>query len=423
MKQNLNPAEILLPQYDVSDREAWKRWAVIACDQFTSEPEYWENVRSIVAGAPSTLSLILPEVYLSEREARTPEIHASMNALLGTVLKPSGSGMIYLARTQTDGKVREGIVAAVDLEDYEYRKGAGSLIRATEGTVLERIPPRVAVRRDAPMELPHVMLLIDDPDETVIEPIGRAARSYETAYDFDLMLGGGHVTGKWIPETAFAGLERALSALVTEDAMEARYGDRGLAPLLFAVGDGNQSLATAKAHYEELKTTLGAETVKNHPARYALCEVVNLHSEALEFEPIYRVVFGANPSDLLAAFRSYAEAERDSSIPAQQFTYISDGQTGTVTVAHPNFQLPVGSLQYFLDEYLKSHPSVEVDYIHGEDSTAALSKDGAVGFLFTGMQKSDLFRTVIYDGSLPRKTFSMGHARDKRYYIEARRIK
>lgn len=422
MKQYLKPAKILLPDLSVSNTEAWKRWSVIACDQFTSEPAYWEEAAAEVGDAPSTLSMILPEVYLSEREARTPSIHEAMDRISETALAAPRTGMIHLSRVQSDGAVREGLVAMIDLEDYEYVKGATSLIRATEGTVLERIPPRVAVRRDAALELPHVMLLIDDPDRTVIEPIGREAAEYETAYDFDLMLGGGHVTGKWIPAERQTSILSALEALVAPSAMEERYGDGSLAPLLFAVGDGNHSLATAKAHYEEIKARLG-DAAKDHPARYALCELVNLHSEALRFEPIYRVVFGADPQDLLDAFRAYAEAPRKENPRSQTFVCLSDGERREITVRAPAFQLPVGSLQHFLDEYLKTHAGVEIDYIHGEDSTEALSVDGAVGFLFSGMEKSDLFRTVLYDGSLPRKTFSMGHARDKRYYLEARRIR
>lgn len=423
MKEYLKPGDILLPQYAVTDTEKWKKWSVIACDQFTSEPLYWEEAETICGSAPSTLSMILPEVYLSEREARTPLIHQSMDAIKQAVLHTARTGMIYLARTQSDGAIREGLVAMIDLEDYEYRKGAETLIRATEGTVLERIPPRVAVRRDASMELPHVMLLIDDPKKTVIEPLGAASDSFETAYDFDLMLGGGHVLGKWIPESYVSEIEKALGALISPESIKEKYGSDALAPLLFAVGDGNHSLATAKAHYEEIKASIGIEAAVSHPARYALCEVVNLHSDALRFEPIYRVVFGADADHLLNAFRSYADASVGKGIAPQSFTYLSDGKQGTITVQNPVYQLPVGSLQAFLDGYLKEHPEVTVDYIHGEDSTAALSVNGAVGFLFSGMQKDELFKTVLYDGALPRKTFSMGHARDKRYYLEARSIR
>jgi hypothetical protein len=423
MKEYLKSGDILLPQYAVEDADRWKKWAVIACDQFTSEPTYWEEAAAVSGSDPSTLSMILPEVYLSEREERTPIIHQSMDALQKAVLHTARTGMIYIARTQSDGAIREGLVAMIDLEDYEYQKGAESLIRATEGTVLERIPPRVAVRRDAPLELPHVMLLIDDPKRTVIEPLGIASDAFETAYDFDLMLGGGHILGKWIPESYVSGIEEALHALISPETIAEKYGSATLAPLLFAVGDGNHSLATAKAHYEEIKASMGAEKAATHPARYALCEVVNLHSEALRFEPIYRVVFGADADHLLHAFQSYADAASGNGIAPQSFTYLTDGKKGTVTIQNPAYQLPVGSLQAFLDDYLKSHPSVTIDYIHGEDSTEALSVNGAVGFLFSGMQKDELFKTVLYDGALPRKTFSMGHARDKRYYLEARKIR
>ncbi len=422
MKTYLYKADILLPDFDA---EAFHKWATIACDQFTSEPEYWESVKETVSGAPSTLSLILPEVYLDQRDALTPAIHASMEKCLSTVLKDrERNGMIYLSRVQSDGAVREGIVAAIDLEHYEYTKGSDSLIRATEGTVLERIPPRVAVRRGAPLELPHVMLLIDDPTGSVIEPIGRESARYETAYDFDLMLGGGHVTGKWIPASRFEELNRALEALIAKDAIEARYGDGSVAPLLFAVGDGNHSLASAKAYYEEIKKEIGTEKAKDHPARYALAEIVNLHSPALQFEPIYRVVFGTDGEALLSAFRAYAEGkDRKSSDRVQKITFVMGNEEGTVTVKNPPSNLPVGSLQSFLDEYGKTHPGMTVDYIHGEDALRALSKNGAVGFLFSGMEKNDLFETVIRDGALPRKTFSMGHARDKRYYLESRKIR
>jgi len=205
--------------------------------------------------------------------------------------------------------------------------------------------------------------------------------------------------------------------------MEKRYGDGTLSPLLFAVGDGNHSLASAKAHYEEIKASIGEENAKAHPARYALCEIVNLHTDALKFEPIYRVVFGADAEDLLSEFRHYADQKNGKSISPQSFTYLKDGEEGIITISDPAYQLPVGSLQTFLDDYVKRHPTVTIDYIHGEDSTKALAVNGAVGFLFSGMKKDELFKTVLYDGALPRKTFSMGHARDKRYYLEVRKIR
>ncbi|MBE6590154.1 MAG: DUF1015 domain-containing protein [Ruminococcaceae bacterium] len=413
-------AEILLPDSQKTDIS---RWAVVACDQYTSEPEYWHRAEEIVGDAPSTLRMILPEVWLGEGDARLPDIHAAMERALSDVLVSYPDTMLLLERVQSDGKTRLGLIGAVDLECYDYHKGSTSLIRATEGTVLERIPPRVKIRRGAPLELPHVMLLIDDPDRTVIEPLLKNAKSAPALYDHDLMLGGGHARATVIPPEAQTQILDALEALVTPEAMEARYGNPSLSPLLFAVGDGNHSLATAKAAYEEIKAQVGPEAALSHPARYALAEVVNLHDTALEFEPIYRVVFGADPDALLS------ELEREiatlhGGAQAQTITVVRGKEEYTLCVPSPESQLAVGTLQAFLARYSEAHPEVTVDYIHGEDSLRMLaSREGAVGFLFDGMRKDELFRTVIYDGALPRKTFSMGHAPDKRYYMECRRIK
>ena len=413
-------AEILLPNFSAVDGT---RWAALACDQYTSEPTYWENAAALVGDAPSTLNMILPEVYLGESEQRIPRIHAAMDALLKSHLVSHPDAMICLRRTQSDGKVRNGLIGAVDLEQYDYTRGSVSLIRATEGTVLERIPPRVAVRRDAPLEAPHVMLLIDDGQRTVIEPVVKGCADRTPLYDFDLMLGGGHVTAFALTADEQASVCAALDGLITPDAMEARYGDRTLAPLLFAVGDGNHSLATAKAAYEEIKARIGAEAAREHPARYALCEVVNLHDDALQFEPIYRVVFGADVPALLAELKKYLSALHGTA-PAQSMTVVTNGTDEILSVPHPEAQLTVGTLQAFLFDYSARHPEIEVDYIHGEDSLRTLaSKENAVGFLFEGMRKDELFRTVIYDGALPRKTFSMGEANEKRFYLEAKRIK
>ena len=412
-------AEILLPNFDKVDGT---KWSVVACDQYTSEPEYWEAVEAEVGDAPSTLRLMLPEIYLNESEARIPAIREAMRCALEKELAAYPNAMIYLERVQSDGTVRHGIVGAVDLEQYDYSKGSASMIRATEGTVLERIPPRVAVRRGASVELPHVMLLIDDRRRTVIEGVAELAKKNSPIYDFDLMLGGGHVSGYLLDEAMQAQVLDALAALATSEAMLERYGDASLAPLLFAVGDGNHSLATAKASYEEIKQRIGAEAAKDHPARYALAEVVNLHDEALNFEPIYRVVFGSDREDLVEKLKSFVKDLNGSAQP-QQITIVTADGDALLQIPAPEQQLTVGTLQRFLDDYLKSHPDVVVDYIHGEDSLRNLSKtEGAVGFLFDGMEKNDLFRTVLYDGALPRKTFSMGHAQDKRYYLECRKI-
>ena len=419
MDKYFSAADILLPDFDKVDGE---RWAVVACDQYTSEPEYWEGAKRVAGDSPSTLNLILPEVFLSETDERVPKINAEMEKYLKDVLISHPDSMIFLERTQRDGIVRRGIIGMIDLEEYDYNKGSESLIRATEGTVLSRIPPRVKIRRDAAVELPHVMLLADDPQKTVIEPLAEKKEDLKIAYDFDLMCGGGHVKGYFLPKNEQDRINGALADLITPEKMTERYGAKDLSPLLFAVGDGNHSLATAKACYTELKERLGDEA-KSSPARYALCEVVNLHDEALQFEPIYRVVFNVDPVDVVNELRKYSELLRGNA-PAQKVQIFSEIFDSEYEFTRPEAQLTVGTLQNFLDKYTEAHPEAEVDYIHGERSLIALArKENAIGFIFSGMEKSQLFKTVLFDGALPRKTFSMGHAHDKRYYLECRRIK
>ena len=418
MKKSFYSADILLPDFNKIDGT---KWSVIACDQHTSEPEYWETAKKISDGTPTTLELILPEVYLSETEERVPKINKAMKEYIKDVLVEHKDSVIYVERTQSDGAVRRGLVGMIDLECYDYNKGAESLIRATEGTVLERIPPRVAVRRDAAIELPHVMVLIDDPDKTVIEPEISASADYERAYDFELMQGGGHIKGRFVNCEGKKRIDEALAKLSTPESMKAKYGN-DYAPLLFAVGDGNHSLASAKAAYGEVKEKLG-DAAKEHPARYALVEIVNLHDDALKFEPIYRVMFGVSPAAVLAALNEYAENLEGNEKP-QKVEYIHAGGEGSLVFKRPSQQLTVGTLQSFIDDYVASHPESSVDYIHDVDATEALAKqNNAIGFIFDGMEKDQLFKTVICDGALPRKTFSMGHAADKRYYLECRKIK
>ena len=420
MKKIFNCADILLPDFE---KISGTKWACIACDQYTSEPQYWENAKEEVGDSPSTLNLILPEVYLSETEERLGKINENMKEYLKNILISHPDSMIYLERTQSNGKIRRGIIGAVDLEEYDYRPSAKSPIRATEGTVLERIPPRVKIRKDACIELPHVMLLIDDDKKTVIEKIAAVSEKLPTAYEFSLMQNGGKVKAHWLGEAEIEHVLTSLSSLVTEAEMERKYGDRTLAPLLFAVGDGNHSLATAKECYERIKAAIGEEAAKDHPSRYALAEIVNLHDDALEFEPIYRVVFNANIEDLISEMKNYAKTLCGNENP-QKIEIIRHGKTESFVFERPQAQLTVGTLQKFLDEYKKSHPEIEIDYIHGESSVISLTNDeNTVGFIFGGMKKDQLFKTVIFDGALPRKTFSMGHADDKRFYIEARKIK
>lgn len=417
MNKPYSSADILLPDFSKINAE---KWAVIACDQFTSEPDYWEKVAKTVGDFPSTLNLILPEVYLTEGEKRIPEINRNMKMYLKEYLVEYPDSMIYVERRQSDGTLRHGIVLAIDLECYDFNRGACSIIRATEATVMERIPPRVAIRRNASIELPHVMLLIDDPDHTVIEPLSEC-KEPKIAYNTDLMLGGGHITGRFMSEAEKRHVSDALDELTSPSSMKARYGDSTLAPLMFAVGDGNHSLATAKTIYEEIKARMGTDYARNHPARYALAEVVNIHDEALKFEPIYRVIFNVEPDELLQKLSDYLSNLSGNS-SEQIIEYLCVNGTGKLTAHHPEKQLTVGTLQDFLDTYVREHPNAEVDYIHGVESVKSLINKNSVGFIFDGMGKPELFKTVIYDGALPRKTFSMGHAEDKRYYIECRKI-
>ncbi|MBQ0098275.1 MAG: DUF1015 domain-containing protein [Oscillospiraceae bacterium] len=397
MKYHFNSADILLPKKD------FEKWAVIACDQYTSEPEYWEDAKNIVGDTSSALNIILPEVYLGDnKEQRIEMINENMGKYLSSgVFDTFENSMIYVER-ESNNTVRKGIVGLIDLEDYDYNKGSHSLIRATEQTVLERIPPRVQIRKDASLEMPHILLLFDDEKQTVIEPISDKKGEYKKAYDFDLMKDGGHISGYFLDEKTIENVQKALESLI------ANSDDK----LLFAVGDGNHSLATAKECYN---------LSKSERARYALVEIVNIHDKSIEFEPIYRVLFNVDEEDFIKAFEE--NQKKYPSDVKHEFEYISSKNSGKLVV-NATSKLPVGTLQSFIDEYLKKHTEVTVDYIHGEDVVKNLcKKEKALGFIFEGMQKNELFDAVKQDGSLPRKTFSMGHANDKRYYIEARKIK
>ena len=424
-------ADILLPRgCDMT------LWSVVACDQYTSQPEYWQRVEERVGRAPSTLRMILPESCLEGPNVETDimEINNTMGRYLRDGLfETYTDSLIYVERTLSSGKVRRGLVGMVDLEQYDYEPGAQVLIRATEGTVLSRIPPRVAVRKNAPIELPHVMMLTDDPEQTVIEPLAAQTGSMKPVYDFELMEQGGHIRGWVLTQEQKAQVAGALTALTDPQAFRERYQLKGEEPvLLFAVGDGNHSLATAKECYERQKRLTPPEQWERLPARYALCELVNLHDSSLEFEPIHRVVFGVKPEELLQALRAERDAGKLSGGdgPAHPLLYAYRGASGTgergcIHVNHPSARLPVGTLQNFLDDFLLAHPGVRVDYIHGGDVALRLAEErsDAVAFLLPDMGKEDLFPTVIHDGVLPRKTFSMGEAQDKRFYLEARKIR
>ena len=408
------PADILFPQV-----ESMEKWAVIACDQFTSDPAYWERVRKNAEGAPSTINLILPEAELgTEKEA---EHTALINRTMAQYLKDNifttyENALVYIERTLENGTVRKGLVGMVDLNAYDYSTGSTSAIRATERTVVERIPPRMRVRRDAPIELPHILMLADDHDKVLIEPIGEQKAELKELYDFELMEGGNRIRG-WLVQGEAA---EAFNARLTEYTANVgkKYEDLQGIPMVFAVGDGNHSLATAKSCYEELKAQNPDQDLSMHPARFALVELENIHDEAQVFEPIHRVIIKCDPKALLAALEKEACAEGGFEVK----WYIGK-ESGTVSLDKAKSQLAVGVLQGFLDEYLKTAEG-EIDYIHDDDALIALAdQENAIGFLLPAMEKSQLFRGVIADGILPRKTFSMGHSREKRYYLEGRKIK
>ncbi|MBR0485613.1 MAG: DUF1015 domain-containing protein [Oscillospiraceae bacterium] len=403
-------AEIFLPDWNQVCPETW---SVIACDQFTSSPEYWKQAEMLAGNAPSALHLILPELYLEQPNLhdRICKIHDTMKQYLEQgLLKAYDNAMIYTERIQSNGIIRTGIIGKIDLEAYDYHAGSQSPVRATEATVLERIPPRMKVREDALLELPHIMILINDEQKHVIEACGAQKQEMQLLYDTDLMLGGGHVSGWLMNDVQQNAFQERLQKLLNH-----------AGNLRFAMGDGNHSLATAKACYEKLKQEHPEQDFSQHPARYALAELVNLHSPALEFEAIHRIVTETNPAHLLEYLIQKLEL---SEIPSEQEIVILQGTEQKKYYIHkPCSALAVGSLQMQLDNYLKQY-SGKIDYIHGIQTVTQLAqKPDSIGFLLPDMNKNLLFSGVEKDGVLPRKTFSTGHAEDKRYYMEARKIR
>ncbi len=397
--QNLcfKPADILIP----ADEDN-KKWSVVACDQYTSQPKYWESVEDTVKDAKSTLRLVFPEIYLNQNnEERIKNINSSMDEYLkGGVFKEYKNSLVYLERTTGENKTRCGIVGVVDLDSYEFKNESDAKIRATEGTVIERIPPRVKIRENAPLELPHIMLLYNDKENNVIKSVNKG----EKLYDFDLMENGGHLSGWLISDND--SVLNALSAL-DKDGM------------LFAVGDGNHSLATAKTCWENIKKT--KEYREDHPARYALVEIVNIHDKALFFEPIHRILTNINEEKLVRKLYETFEISHEGD--GQKITVVVLGKKKDLYIKNPTTELAVGTIQGFLDKYLSENEG-EIDYIHGENVVLELSmEENSIGFLLPAIDKSNFFNGIEKDGSLPRKTFSMGEAFEKRYYLEARKIK
>lgn len=441
-------ADILLPGEAIDIT----LWPALACDQFTSQPEYWQKAEALAANAPGTLHITLPEIYLEcpDKDARIAAIHETMREYLKTVLTRAVHGFVYVERTTPSG-VRQGLVGAVDLESYSYAPGAAPPVRPSEHTVSERIPPRLAVRRGAALETPHIMMLIDDAARAVVEPFAAKKESLHPLYDTDLMLGGGHIAGWAVTDPRdIAAIESAVAALGAQAVFDAKYPEAaGRPPLAVAVGDGNHSLATAKAYWEELKPTLPPEARETHPARWCLAELVNVHSPALLIEPIHRAVFGVSAAQLADAFCAFAAAhgavrcvekametpssgsaeshgaascEPPSSAACQTFRFVGPDGEQTVSIQNAPWPLAVGTADAFLTAFTAQHPNARVDYIHGAEHVRALAGPDTAGLLLPDFEKSDLFRGVALGGVLPKKTFSMGHAEEKRYYLECRAI-
>lgn len=404
--------DILIPNH-----VEMEKWSVIACDQFTSDPAYWQRVRQAAGQGPSTIHLILPEAELgSEHEAQTVRnINAAMERYLAeNVFGVYPNSYVYVERTLADGSVRPGLLGAVDLEAYDYHVGSHSAIRATEKTVLERIPPRQRVRKDAAVELPHVLMLCDDDEKSLIEPIAAVRDSLTKLYDFDLMEQGGHITGWLVQGDVAAEFDKRFAAFAA--AVDGKYADLG-GSVLLAVGDGNHSLATAKSCYEALKAANPGVDFSAHPARYSLVELENIHDPSLVFAPIHRIILDTDAQKLLADVQSVCA---EGGYPVE---WVIGEKSGTVYLDKAKGELAVAVLQEFLDNWLSENAGV-IDYIHGDEEVKELAKkENAIGFLLPAMEKHQLFRGVISGGALPRKTFSMGHAREKRYYLEGRKIR
>ena len=425
-------ADILVPNENI-DRGLF---AVVACDQFTQDLEYWKHVYEKRENVPSAAHLMLPEVYLNDGQEvidrRIASINDNMRAYIeGGVFYEYKNTMILTRRTFADGRTRTGLIAAIDLEQYDFTPGSGSLVRATEATVLERIPPRVRIRRNSPLEMPHIMILIDDPDNTVIEPVDMAENDPNKAiYDFDLNEGGGHLQGFVLFRESRKNVLKALKALGNRQVFRKKYGLPSKTPvLLLAVGDGNHSLASAKALYEETK-------LPSH--RYALAEIVNIHSPGLVFEPIHRILINVDPAQVEQSAFSYFGRDivmRDGTLSKEdtdingrgsevfRIRFSANNIDRVWSISASRHLLAAGAIQDFIDAYLRSHPGSAVDYIHGEEEALAFGKrQNSCAFILDAMPKSDLFKSVIKNGALPRKTFSMGNAEEKRYYFECRKL-
>ena len=406
------PANILMPKNAQLDQ-----WAVIACDQFTSQPEYWERVENYVGDAVSSLKLIFPEAKLGgESGEMVSNIRETMEKYMReNVFTEYENALIYVERTLLDGSVRKGIVGCINLDEYDYSPHSQSAIRATEKTVVERIPPRKVIRENAMLELPHILLFSDDENDILCGYLEGMKTELPLIYSFELMEDGGHIEGRLVSGAAVEGFMTKLEEY--GDFITEKYAVSKKTPMMFAVADGNHSLATAKACFEDIRLKNREEDLRNHPARFALVEMVNIHDGAQKFEPIHRIVKNVDVNALLGALILDSCAEGGYPIK-----WYSGEKHGTIYLDPEKGQLPIGILQNFLDEYLSVHLGV-IDYIHGDDVVKSLAKEpNSIGFALPVIEKDKFFKGIIEDGVLPRKTFSTGHAQEKRYYLEARKI-
>ena len=400
------PADILLPDAAAD----FEKWAVVACDQFTSQPAYWQKAAQIVGDAPSTLNIVYPEVYLAEGDARIASIRQAMaDYMRRGVLQTRVKNGFVLVRRVTESGERLGLVGRLDLEQYDFTPGTSAPVRATEGTILSRIPPRVRIRQGAPIESPHVMMLLADAAMRLIEPL--AQMELPKLYDTELMLGGGHISGFAVEGETAARTAELIARMQRESG-----------GFFLAVGDGNHSLATAKACWEQIKPTLTEEQRASHPARFALCELVNLYSPALVFRPIHRVIFGADIDDLQSGFELYLRAHGMTLTEGGEITLVQNGERRGFAVSGRGERLPVDVLQKYLDQACGEKNGWSLDYVHGDEDAAGLAQNGAAAALLGAMDKRALFPAIAAGGVLPRKTFSMGEATEKRYYMECRAI-
>lgn len=420
MDRIFRSADILIPK-----SQYMGKWSVIACDQFTSQPEYWDELEKWVGDAPSSLKLMLPEAWLDSRDqlAETEKINSNMLRYMEDgIFITLPDSYIYLERSLPGGKLRRGLIGVIDLEAYDYRPDSTSLVRATEGTVEERLPPRVRVRKGASLEMPHIMVFIDDSENNVIRPIGERTELLPKVYDTELCMGGGHVRGWQLRGKDARELELAIDGLFDAQRLKKKYGENS-APAVFAMGDGNHSLATAKKCWEELRQTLSPEERKNHPARFGMVELVNIHDDAVEFEPIHKVLFNTRNDSFISQAEAFWMAQKGSNDTCHRIRLVTGSGDRTVEVRGLTLGQLIGRAEEFCQSYLAANGG-RIDYIHNDDTALELGRrDGCGAMLLPRLEKNELFPGIISSGPFPKKSFSIGHAKDKRYYLECRKIK